>query len=252
MAGEWLARLAKPGRRLAPMPAGRSGWGVYAGEDRRRRPFATVGAGEVRRAESAGLIVADGKGGYVAEAAGAAWVKRDRAGEDGFAAQHRETAPRAVIGADGAISEAMANLKASPLAVYARPRNGRAALLSPDEAAAGERLRADYDRAGMGVAVSDPSRAPRGKTPAGPRDPAGAPDGALDARARVMDALEAAGPGLDRLLVNVCLREVGMGAAERADGWPDRAGAHALKLALGRLAVHYGLRAPQRPADPFR
>ena len=37
----WLRRLARPGARLAPRKGGRSGYGVYANADRRRRPLAT-------------------------------------------------------------------------------------------------------------------------------------------------------------------------------------------------------------------
>lgn len=66
-----------------------------------------------------------------------------------------------------------------------------------------------------------------------------------------MDALAAAGPGLDRLLLSVCLIETGMTKAERALGWPERAGLPALAMALERLAVFYGFKAPDAPADPF-
>ena len=47
-----------------------------------------------------------------------------------------------------------------------------------------------------------------------------------------MDALAAIGPGLDRVVFAVCIRETGMGDVERAEGWPKRSGKVALKLGL--------------------
>jgi hypothetical protein len=50
----WLVRLDKPGRFLAPLPAGRAGHGVYDGPDRGRRPFAIASPRQVADALSAG------------------------------------------------------------------------------------------------------------------------------------------------------------------------------------------------------
>jgi len=69
---------------------------------------------------------------------------------------------------------------------------------------------------------------------------------ALDARRRVMDALDAAGPGLkDMLFEAVCLSR-GLNEAERALGWPQRAGKAVVRLGLQRLAEHYGLASGRR------
>jgi hypothetical protein len=53
---------------------------------------------------------------------------------------------------------------------------------------------------------------------------------------------------LDQLVFAILIREAGMGQTERDQGWPERAGAAMLKLALDRLAVHYRLMA--RPKAP--
>jgi hypothetical protein len=248
----WLIRLDKPGRFLAPLSAGREGHGVYDGPDRRRRPFAIASPRQVADALSAGLVEPGAAGIVIAEA-GRARLKRERAApQRAFREQHAEMGMKPVIDPDGTIRALAANLAASPLAGYAKPAAGRPALIEPVHAAAGEKLRADYDASALRSPVtSDWTRPPLGRTGRGPRDPAAVPDRMADARTRVMDALAAAGPGLDRLLVNVCLRETGMGAAEREMGWPARSGVHALRLALERLAVHYRMKTPGKAADPF-
>ena len=55
-------------------------------------------------------------------------------------------------------------------------------------------------------------------------------------------------PELAGVLVDVCCHDVGLEAAGRASGWPQRAAKVVLDLALTRLARHYGLIAPERPA----
>jgi hypothetical protein len=251
-----MVRLARPGRVLAPLARGRSGYGVFAAADRRRRPSAIATAQETARALSEGRIEPAGQGAYRLSAAGRAALRRleDRESEtDVFARQHRDLGTRPVIDAQGRIETVAVNLSESPLARYARATTpGGAPLLSPEQVMAGERLRIDYHRSAMGSpAGSDWTRLPGGKTRGLRHDPAAAPVSRIDARRRVMDALDAVGPGFDRLLVSVLLRETGMQAAERALDWPDRSGATALKLALGRLAVHYGILAPAAAANPF-
>jgi hypothetical protein len=69
-------------------------------------------------------------------------------------------------------------------------------------------------------------------------------DNVAAARQRVHRALNAVGPELDGILVDVCCHEIGLEAAERAQGWPQRSGKLVLQLALTSLARHYGLLAP--------
>ena len=104
----------------------------------------------------------------------------------------------------------------------------------------------------MGRPVSsDWSMIARDKSTRSSQDPAASSDARIDARQRVMKALEAVGQGLDHLLIQVCLRECGMRSAETALSWPERSGGPALRLALDRLAIHYGMKPPGRSADPF-
>lgn len=250
-AASWLRRLDAPGRVLAPLPGGKRGYGVFSGADRRRRPLAIAAPGEVRNAEADGTLEA-GAHGLVLSAAGLDRVKREYADGD-FAAQHRRMGVRSVMGPEGGMQTVQADLDASsPLARYARARGDQPALIGPLHLAAAAILRQDYERSALMTRVTmDWSGQPGSKVRRAPRDRCEAPPGRLAAQARVLDALAAVGPGLDRLLVALVLREMPMGAAERDLGWPLRSGAPALRLALDRLAVHYRLTAPAAPANPF-
>ncbi|MGN5375300.1 DUF6456 domain-containing protein [Sphingomonas hankookensis] len=126
------------------------------------------------------------------------------------------------------------NLRESPLD-WLRSR----ALVDARQYAAGERLRGDYERAALGPRVTMRwDAAPRGVGRA-PVDPSG---GQVAAKARFDAAIAAVGPGLaDILWRTVCANE-GLPAAEKALGWPARAGRLVLTLALDRLAGYYRLK----------
>ena len=105
---------------------------------------------------------------------------------------------------------------------------------------AGERLRADWERAQLSPRVTmawDAAPMASGRGGA-----AGAPDlqGAqIDAKKRFQAAVDAAGPGLADILWRVVCAGEGMRDAETALGWPARAGKLVLTLALDRVAAFY-------------
>lgn len=72
-------------------------------------------------------------------------------------------------------------------------------------------------------------------------------DMVLAAKQRFSAAMRAAGPGLNDLLFDVCCHLRGLEEAERANGWPTRSAKVVLRIALERLADHYGLRIKGRP-----
>jgi len=134
------------------------------------------------------------------------------------------------------------NLAESPLGwLFARGH------LTARQMDAGERLRADWERASLDPRVTmNWSGAPisRGGS-AGP--PGFDLNGAqIDARARFESATAAAGEGLTDILWRVVCAGEGMRDAERALGWPARAGKLVLLFALDRVADHYRL--PVAPA----
>ncbi|WP_235927766.1 DUF6456 domain-containing protein [Sandarakinorhabdus rubra] len=124
------------------------------------------------------------------------------------------------------------NLAEQPLAWLARRGHISAAQLL-----AGTRLRDDFHRAQLGPRVTmrwDPLPATR--LGLGAPDPSG---GQLAARARFDAAVAACGPGLSDVLWRVVCVGEGLETAERALGWPVRAGKLVLQLALDRLVSHY-------------
>lgn len=129
------------------------------------------------------------------------------------------------------------NLAESPLS-WLRARG----LVSPRQFDAGEQLREDYERASLGPQVTMRWDAgPRGSGSRGAA-PAGTPGGPqLSAKRRFDAAIAAAGPGLADVLWRVVCAGEGLPAAEKALGWPARAGRLVLTLALDRLAEHYRL-----------
>ncbi len=131
------------------------------------------------------------------------------------------------------------NLAESPLAWLVRR-----GMVSPVQFAAGERLRRDFTVAGQAPRVTMRWDAAPGRNSGSDCDPTTAQIGA---RQRFDAAVAAAGPGLADVLWRVVCVGEGLETAERALGWPARAGKLVLTLALDRLAAHYGLRS----SDPL-
>ncbi|MGB3167240.1 MAG: DUF6456 domain-containing protein [Alteraurantiacibacter sp.] len=105
---------------------------------------------------------------------------------------------------------------------------------------AGERLRADYERAQLSPSVTmrwDPVRIKGsggdGLTP-GERQ--------MTARERFDGALREAGKGLEDILWRVVCAGETLPVAEKALAWPARSGKLVLKLALERVAEFYRIR----------
>jgi hypothetical protein len=136
---------------------------------------------------------------------------------------------------DGRPQAVLVHLGESPLA-WLRARGH----LSERHYAAGDMLRADWERAGLGARVTMRwDAAPR---EGGRRGSGGRPDPTLAqmaARARFDGAIAAAGPGLADILWRVACAGEGVVAAEKALGWPSRAGKLVLTLALDRVAGWY-------------
>jgi hypothetical protein len=106
---------------------------------------------------------------------------------------------------------------------------------------AGERLRADWERAQLGARTTMRwDAAPIGKAARASAPINDDPQTAqISARQRFNAAVAAAGPGLADILWRVVCGGEGMRDAEHALGWPARAGKLVLCLALDRLADHY-------------
>lgn len=124
------------------------------------------------------------------------------------------------------------NLAESPLAwLHARGH------LSDRLFDAGERLRADYERASLAPSITmrwDPVRIrSTGDTGLSPGERQ------LAAKQRFDGAIRAAGKGLEDVLWRVVCAGESLPAAEKALDWPARSGKLVLKIALDRVADFY-------------
>ena len=180
-------------------------------------------------------------------AAGRARLRRGAAPlEEQFQAQHRDI-EATVIEPAGAVKR---NEAESPLAWLARrkDRQGRA-MLDPASFAAGERFRADFTLAGLQPRVTSDWSTPVSGAGAGDRG-MHISDIMVAARQRLDRALDALGPELGALVIDVCGFLKGLEAIEAEQRWPARSAKVVLGIALARLAAHYGLaqeaRGPRR------
>lgn len=105
--------------------------------------------------------------------------------------------------------------------------------------AAGEMLRADYERAGLAPSVTMRWDVVRIK--GGPDAGLSSTERQLAARARFEGAMAAVGKGLEDVLWRVACAGESLPEAERALEWPARSGKLVLRLALDRVADFYRL-----------
>ncbi len=129
----------------------------------------------------------------------------------------------------------------SPLAwLYRRRGTAGRGVISEAEFRAGERLRADFTKAGLMPSVTTNWRAmaaPGG----GGMSRAELTDYALAARDRVQSALAAIGPELAGTALDVCCFLKGLEQVESERSWPQRSAKVVLLLALKALVRHYGM-----------
>ena len=157
-----------------------------------------------------------------------------------FAGQHRVWGERRVV-ENGEMRRLRYNMAESPVAALGRRRDKDGApFLTPEQVAAGERLREDFELAQMGPRVAQNwdrflTGGGRGDF-AGGRGPA---EGPRDARDRVAAALRDLGPGLGDMALRCCCHLEGLEAAEKRLGWSARSGKIVLRIALDRLRRHY-------------
>lgn len=178
--------------------------------------------------------------------AGRAALKATTAPADPLHPPHQERGSAVVVTESGRETVTV-NHAESPLALLHRRRgkDGRP-FLDAREFGAGERLRADYERGQLvprlGVNWGTAGSAGRRRGDAG--GIADLTDAALAARRRVEAAIEAVGPELSGVLIDVCCFLKGLEQVEMERGWPVRSAKVVLKTALGALARHYE---PPRP-----
>ena len=193
--------------------------------------------GIISRKSSAVSLTGDGRA-----------LLRRLSSEDPYQDQHRHLESAPILLPEGP-GQVIVNGNESPLAQLARRRgkSGRP-FLTDAEFRAGERLRADYThgnimpRLGANWVASVAS----GRRGAGAGSMVDLTDAALAARQRVEKAIEAVGPELAGVLIDICCFLKGIETVEMERQWPARSAKIMLKTALGALSRHYE---PQRRPD---
>jgi len=135
-------------------------------------------------------------------------------------------------GGGRAVRTVTVNLAESPL-VWLHARGH----LSERLLDAGEKLRADYERAQLSPSVTmrwDPVRSKSTGT-----DGLSPTERQINARQRFDGAIKAAGRGLEDILWRVVCASEALPEAEKTLGWPARSGKLVLRIALERVADFY-------------
>jgi len=207
-------------------------WSVYSRTNQFRRAVATAEDRLVTAMLARGLLAERPGGGLMLTAA---------------TGDRQDLRPAHMLVDPGAAPSAPAlNRSESPLA-WLRSRNdakGRP-LIGDEQFMAGEKLRTDYERARMERRITSSWELPIDSGAGGgsisDNRIAALTDNALAARQNVNRALQAVGPELGGILVEVCCLSAGIEQAERLLNLPQRSGKAVLALALTGLARHYGL-----------
>lgn len=236
-----LAPLVHKGVCLSPSSRDPSCFGYGGGKGENLGHDAVIAAGDVQELLARDLIAAS-PAGYRLSDSGRAWLKRELAAGDRFQAQHSVRRAGLYENEDGENQVVIVNDAESPLAWLARRKDKSGApLITAQQFAAGERLRADYTYAALTPRMTARySTEPSGGR-GGANDAAHLSDTVLAARQRVTRALGVVGPELASVLIDVCCHLKGLEEAERDEGWPKRSGKVILQMALTSLARHYGL-----------
>ena len=198
-----------------------------------------VGGELVRAFFARGWICSDGAGRFARTDAGASFVAEAGVEPGGFKFEDRHRLIEERVTEAGKVR---INRAESPLS-----RLAYRGLVDPVQFAAGEKMRRDFTLAGlqprMGVDLTAPVVS--GRRGGGAENIS---DIALAARQRVNSAMAALGSPLAGLAFDVCCHLMALEEAERSRGWSKRSGRTVLKIALDKLAAHYGLvlKAPAR------
>jgi hypothetical protein len=174
------------------------------------------------------------------------WLRRFlSAREEAFLDQHR-TVERAELVRGEEREVVTINVTVSPLSALARLRDrAGAAWLSPDAVMAGERLARDFHYGALQPRVTQSYEARVGeRVRPGPGAAADLRDSVVAARLRIASAVEAMGPELSGVALDVCCFEKGLETVERERLWPPRSAKLMLKTALAQLHRHYNPPAP--------
>jgi hypothetical protein len=155
--------------------------------------------------------------------------------------RHLQLGEAAILTPDGHAAVTIDEAE-SPLVWLARRRgrDGRP-LVDVHQLQAGERLRTDFTRAHLMPRTTSNWESPVAMGNGNGSSPGFFTETMIAARQQVRQALDAVGPEFAGLLLDVCCFLKRLEDVERERAWPARSAKVVLRLALDRLARHYGI-----------
>ncbi len=172
------------------------------------------------------------------------YLKRLLSEVDEFQRQHQQPGQKTIV-EQGQISHHFVNEAESPLSrLHFRKGANSKPYIDEHCFHAGERLRSDFTRGQLVQQVSSNwSVSAIGGGSSGTFGLAELTDAAMAARMRFEQAIEAVGPELTGVMLDVCCFLKGLERVEKERSWPPRSAKLMLKTGLTILARHYGLEA---------
>ena len=205
-------------------------WCLFGPANQFARPLATIAPDIVASLLAKGKLVPRPQGGLHSLA--------QAMKHSGRLTDHRPPRPPTD---DIAVSSPSVNEAESPLAwLRARKDKKGRPLIGAEQFLAGERLRGDYERGQLERRVTTSWELSASPGRGGGNSAADLSDNAIAARQNLQRALDAVGPELSGIMVQVCCLSAGIEQAERLLDMPQRSGKAVLALALTSLARHYG------------
>ena len=256
-------RLLAPGAELRPPSDQATGFEVFGPRNQFASPLDTIAHSDVLIAlASEWLAPASGDGGCLVLTRPAITLLRQALSRPGLPG-NVEPAKKTVACETPPAHPLRGNdrILTSPLAWLRRRKDSDGRPWITDALFdAGERLAADFHRGGMHPRTTDNWDAFGSGAGRVQRSGSGAGveigDAISAAQERVRRALDAVGPELANVLLDVCCFERGLEAFERDARLPPRSGKVVLRMGLTSLARHYGLIPPdsawRRVADHWR
>ncbi|MEQ1887581.1 MAG: DUF6456 domain-containing protein [Alphaproteobacteria bacterium] len=229
------------------------GMGVFVPRNRFARPVLVAGEKAVRQLMTEELILASDKtpGEWRISRLGRARLRRRQAPDSPYRSQHQILDLKEQRTEKGEAVVVRVNHAESPLGwlVSHKDKHGKP-LITIEQFAAGERLRRDFTLANLAPRVTASWGMPINRAGRGAgSDQASMNDTMIAAKDRLWAAIDAVGPDLGGILLQVCCYLNGLAAAERHLGWPVRAGKVVLGIALDRLAAYYGIARKDAPKN---
>jgi len=218
-------------------------WGLcYNAANGRTITVAKISPSQLKDMLSAGIVRVSGNFAPLTKA-GRSFIKRALTNHNDCLGQHQDRV-MTTIEDSNRTWQVTTNAKESPLAWLAtrKDRKGKS-MIEKHQFAAGERLRADYEKALLAPQTTrnwDRMALARSTQKGAPADGLAPSEAAWDAKKRITQAIKVVGPELSGVLIDVCCEQLGLEDCEKRNDLPKRSGKIILRMGLNQLARHYG------------